>query len=202
MRAEAPAWPPKARQSSDEHRQPFRRRIDGGGEPGGAGADDDDVEQMRSGSIGPTRPMQRASACFGRVAQQLAARAQHDRKLGRVDVEALDQRPGAGIARPGRGADGDGRCASGNSRAAARRHSPARPMITGPPTAVSSRPTRRRIRARMIRSPSSASATSKARSRSGGMTSASTSALARRRRPARGGRKAGPARPGRRRDRG
>ena len=39
----------------------------------------------------------------------------------------------------------------------------------GPPAPVSIRPTRRRISARMIRSPSSASATSRARSRSGGI---------------------------------
>ena len=49
-----------------------------------------------------------------------------------------------------------------------------RPMITGPPPPVSINPTRRRMSARMMRSPSSASAMSSERSLSGAMTSAST----------------------------
>src|SRR5262245_45692084 len=52
-------------------------------------------------------------------------------------------------------------------------------MITGPPVPVSSKLTRRRMRARIIRSPSSASAMNRARSRSGRMSSASTAPRAR-----------------------
>ena len=49
------------------------------------------------------------------------------------------------------------------------------PISTGPPAPPWIRLTRRRINARMIRSPSSASATSSARNRSGGISSVSTS---------------------------
>ena len=60
----------------------------------------------------------------------------------------------------------------------------ARPMMIGPPAPVSSRPTRRRISARMMRSPSSASATSRARSRSGGNDQRFDRSARRGRRPA------------------
>ena len=52
------------------------------------------------------------------------------------------------------------------------------PTMIGPPAPLCNRRTRRRIRARMIRSPSSASSTRRSRSREGGMTSASTGSFA------------------------
>jgi hypothetical protein len=84
IRAEAPACPP--------HLEPFGSGIDRGGQPGGAGADDDHVVDP----VGIERldqPEAAGERGIGRPPQQVAARAQHDRQLVLVDVEAFEQRP-------------------------------------------------------------------------------------------------------------
>ena len=173
MRADAPAWPPKARQSSTITDSPSDARVDRRGEPGRAGADDRDVVDLVRVDR-PTRPMQRASSLSLGLRSSCAVRAEHDRQLRRCRRGSARQRPRAGVAV---GIETLVRMAVAVEEAlpaAARRRRPARPMMTGPPAPVSSSPTRRRISARMMRSPSSASATSTSRSRSDGMTSAST----------------------------
>ena len=73
-----------------QHRETLRAGIDRGRQPGRAGADHGDVEDM----IGVDRADQADAAAergFGRIAQQLAARAEHDRQLLGRDLEALDQ---------------------------------------------------------------------------------------------------------------
>ncbi len=89
MRAEAPAWPPKARAVEHQHGQPLGGRIDGGGEAGRAGADDGDViDAVR------IEPADKADAAaergLGRVAQDVAVRAEHHRQRFGVDMEARD----------------------------------------------------------------------------------------------------------------
>ena len=69
----------------------FRAGINRGRQARGPGADDDDVID----AIGIDRPDQADATgklVLAGIAQQLAARAQHDRQLAGVDMEALDQR--------------------------------------------------------------------------------------------------------------
>ena len=76
--------------------RPFGRRIDRGGEAGRPGTDDRDVVE----AIGIDRPHHADAAGkleLARIAQQLPARAQHDRQLAGIDMEALDQRLRLGI---------------------------------------------------------------------------------------------------------
>ena len=70
------------------------------------------------------------------------------------------------------------RCGSGNLRSRTTSGDDGAPISTGPPAPVSMSATRRRISARMIFSPSAASAISSARSCSGAISSVSTSPTA------------------------
>ena len=109
-------------------------------------------------------PIAQRQRGLGRIAQHRAVGAHHQRQIGarRPNSARRDRR------RPcrwrDRADDAAGRCAPGNSAAAPCRRATAGPISTGPPTPPWIRLTRRRISARMMRSPRSASATSSARS--------------------------------------
>ena len=82
-----------AERAAIEHdrREAFGGRIDRGGKAGRPGADDRDVVEV----IGIDRPDHADAAGkleLARIAQQLPARAEHDRQLAGIDMEALDQR--------------------------------------------------------------------------------------------------------------
>ena len=73
-----------------EHGEPFRRRINRGGQPSRACTDDHHVVQLG----GVERPDQADTACelaFGRIAQQIAVWTKHDRQFFGLHIEALDQ---------------------------------------------------------------------------------------------------------------
>jgi len=80
-----------------DHRQPLRRRIDGGSQSRRSGADDRHVIDLRR----VDRPHQADAArqlVLAGIAQRLAVGAEHDGQMVRIDVKALDQGLGAGIA--------------------------------------------------------------------------------------------------------
>ena len=62
MRAEAPAWPPNARQSSTMTDKTFGSGIDGRRQAGGTRADDGDVVEVVRDRAVETSPTQRASS--------------------------------------------------------------------------------------------------------------------------------------------
>jgi len=70
--------------------EPFRSRIEGGGDPGGAGADHDDVAEGRRRPRGAEaeRPSQLGVAW---IAQDLAAAGNHHRRLIRLNSEPSKQ---------------------------------------------------------------------------------------------------------------
>ena len=72
-----------------EHRQAFRRRIDGGSEPGGPSADHGHVVNLAGIEL---RRDAEANSGFslGRAFQHRAVRAYHQRQLGRQHTETLD----------------------------------------------------------------------------------------------------------------
>src|SRR6266446_1517495 len=77
----------------DQRAEPFRSRIDSGREACRTGANDRHVID----TVGIDRPYQPDATgefSLARIAQQLSARAQHDRQLTSVDLKALDERFG------------------------------------------------------------------------------------------------------------
>src|SRR5215469_2091484 len=81
----------------DQRAEPFRSRIDCGCEACRTGADDRHVID----TVGIDRPYQpdaTGELSLARIAQQLSARAQHDRQLTRIDLKALDERFGSRIS--------------------------------------------------------------------------------------------------------
>ena len=119
-------------------------------------------------------PSARASSAI-EDSQHRAVRADHQRQLGVRRPVLDDQVACLRIDPRGRPRDAAGRC---GVRKVCRRTTSCEsgePISTGPLAPVSIRPTRRRISARTMRSPSSASATSSRRRSSGSITSASTS---------------------------
>ena len=149
-------------------RQALRGGIDRGGEPGRPGADDGDVVELVV--LGARRPCRgtRASSVVARVAQHRAVRADDQRqspaRRAYCSSSAAASASSAGSSDVMRMAV----ARAGSSAAAARRATAGAPISTGPPAPASISATRRRISARMIRSPSSASAMISARSCAGG----------------------------------
>ena len=80
-----------------DDREPLRRRVDGRCEAGRSGADDRDVvDAVRIDRAHQTDAARQLG--LAGIAQQISVRAEHDRQLRRLDAEALDQRPRAGVA--------------------------------------------------------------------------------------------------------
>ncbi len=80
----------------NDRRKPFRGGIDRGGQTRRAGADDGHVVDF----VRVHWPQQADTAgefVLARIVEQLAVWAKDDRQMVRVDVEALDQGPGAGV---------------------------------------------------------------------------------------------------------
>src|SRR5712671_3706008 len=80
----------------DQRAEPFRSRIDSGREACRTGANDRHVID----TVGIDRPYQPDATgefTLARIAQQLSARAQHDRQLTRIDLKALDESFGVRI---------------------------------------------------------------------------------------------------------
>ena len=98
MRADAPACPPNARQSSTMTESPSERRIHGRRQPRGTRADDGDV-MTTPGSIDVADQADAArQLVLARVAQHVAIRTQHERQFARTDLETLDEGEGATVA--------------------------------------------------------------------------------------------------------
>ena len=152
-----------------DHRESFRRRVHRRREPGRSRADDRDVVDMRGIEI--WQQAEAASrAWFSRV-RAAPCRPGRSRAASRpVDAEMRSSSAIASgsVARVDHGM----RIAVAAQKALQRHEPPSSDCRAGRPARCPSRSatTRRRISARMMRSPSSASATSSARSRSGGIT--------------------------------
>ena len=166
---------PRPRGRPGRRRRSRRRRAspDRSGAPGRCSA----PARSRSGC---------AAACRSGRARSADGAGSTWKRSTRVCAQASPSGSSAGAA---------GRCGRGSPAAGARRRRRRAPTMSGPPTPLSSRPTRRRISARMMRSPRSASATIRSRSRCDGMTMRLDRLDRLRRRPARAGRTAGRARP-------
>src|SRR4030095_2167227 len=80
-----------------EHGEPLRPRVDRGGEPRRTGAGDHDVVEL-PGLEGAEEPEADRELHLARIPEELPPGTEHDRKLPGIDVEAVDQGPGAGIA--------------------------------------------------------------------------------------------------------
>ncbi len=77
-----------------QHRQAFRGGVDGGGQAGGTSADHGHVVDVVRIQVADHADAARQLG-VGWMAQDLAAGAEHDRQLGLVDREPLDQHLGA-----------------------------------------------------------------------------------------------------------
>src|SRR5258707_61267 len=84
-----------AERAAVEHQraEPFRSRIDCGREACRTSTNDHRVVDT-VGIDRPNQPDATGEFSLARIAQQLSARAQHDRQLTRIDVKALDERFG------------------------------------------------------------------------------------------------------------
>src|SRR5258708_4057978 len=87
-----------AERAAVEHQraEPFRSRIDCGPEACRTSTHDHRVVDT-AGIDRPDQPDATGEFSLARIAQQLSARAQHDRQLTRIDVKALDERFGLWI---------------------------------------------------------------------------------------------------------
>jgi hypothetical protein len=77
-----------------QHRQALGGGVDRGGQAGRPGADHGHVDRPVGVELADHADAA-GQLGVGRMAQQLAAGTQHDRQLGLVDREPLDQHPGA-----------------------------------------------------------------------------------------------------------
>ena len=99
MRALAPAWPPKARASMHEHRQPFGGRVHRGRESRRAGADDGDVvDALGALRVEHADALRRARFSVG-IAQHRAVGADRERQILGARRVALDERARVGVVR-------------------------------------------------------------------------------------------------------
>src|SRR6516225_5833192 len=90
MRADAPAWPPKAAAIRHQRRQALGSCIHRGGETRWAGADDNDViDLVRVDRF--DEPDAAGEFDIARIAQQLSIGTKNDRQFASVDMKAIDQ---------------------------------------------------------------------------------------------------------------
>ena len=160
----------------NDDRQAFGGGVDRGREARRPGADHGDVIDEIPRAARRSCPICRASArsrwdCAApsRRGRRPAASRRRYRRVAGDQVAAL---PGRWRDRAD---DADSRCGGESPRAGSRRPTPRAPDQHRPAGAAWIRPTRRRMSARMMRSPRSASATSRERSPSGGISRVSTS---------------------------
>ncbi len=157
----------------------FGRGIHSGAQSGWARADDRHIVQLQRVELADHAETARELILAG-IAQQLAVGAKNDRQLLLLDVKAVEQRPRLGVDVGTKDCVG---MAVAVQEVGESRMTSAFISATDDDRAagaVSISLTRRRMSARMMRSPRSASSTSRSRRRCGRMTTASTalSALA------------------------
>ena len=92
----SPRLPPECAAIEHDDGQAFRCAVDGRGQTGRSGADDRQV--VHTGRIdGPYETETPRELDLARIPQHAAVRAEHDRQLLRIDVEALDECPRARV---------------------------------------------------------------------------------------------------------
>ena len=137
--------------------EPFRRGIDRRGEPGRPGADHRDVmDARRVDRLGKAQRIGQAAVDGLRSTRSWARSPPAD--WSGVELETVEEavRVGIGIGVEQRGADS--RCGSGSAGACSVSAACPDPISVTPPCAWRIRPTRRRMKARMMISPISGSA--------------------------------------------
>src|SRR5439155_26305215 len=80
----------------DQHREPLRRRIDGGGKPRRPRANDRDVVDLR-GIEGSNEAEATRELHLARIAEELPAGAEDDRQVLAVEVKTFEQRLRVGV---------------------------------------------------------------------------------------------------------